>query len=203
MKRTHDLTRPFSFVCCLQVMTLHSEMAAFRVQHLAKRNCPDSINQNSDNDNDNTLCSDNMLPYIIAGDWNIKPPDATYKLLTTGSMPPDDPAYPEPAKSKLRPSHTLMIWEPRIQSMRSAYAACHEGQEPDFTNYAAPRTVEADDEGFIDTLDYIFVSPEWKVTATTDVPTRDQASGPFPNLQVTEPSDHILLAADMELETNK
>jgi endonuclease/exonuclease/phosphatase family metal-dependent hydrolase len=182
-------------------MTLHSELAAFWVQHLATTNCGDNNNENTDDDKNGTLRSDNRLPYIIAADWNIKPPDAAYKLLTTGTLAPDDPAYPEPAKSKLRPSHTLMTWEPRIQSMRSAYAACNDGQEPDFTNYAAPRSLEPDDPGFIGTLDYIFVSPEWKVTATTEIPTSDQANGPFPNLNVTEPSDHVLVAADMEFES--
>jgi endonuclease/exonuclease/phosphatase family metal-dependent hydrolase len=187
-------------------MTLHSEMAASWVQHLAHKNFPGSINKinnnnnnNNDDDDDTLQHGDNILPHVIAGDWNIKPEDGAYKLLTTGELLPEDPAYPEPAKSKLRPSHTLMTWEPRIQSMRSAYAACHEGQEPDFTNYAAPRSLEGDDQGFIGTLDYIFVSPEWKVTATTEVPTRDQVKGPFPNLHVTEPSDHILVAADIEL----
>ena len=186
-------------------MTLHSEMAAFRVQYLAKKNHPNNnIQHNQDNDDNNgNRCNEsnsNSLPYVIAGDWNIKPPDATYKLLTTGTISTKDPAFPEPAKSKLRPSHTLMTWEPRIQAMRSAYAAFHNGQEPDFTNYAAPRSLEeGNNECFVDTLDYIFISPEWKVTATTEIPNRDHVKGPFPNLDVMEPSDHILLAADMEL----
>ena len=169
-------------------MTIHSEMAAHRVQQLAKQHCT------SEKEGD-------KLPYIVAGDWNIKPPDAAYKLLTTGTLPTDDPAYPEPAKSKYNPDQTLMTWEPRIEGMRSAYATAHDGQEPDFTNYAAPRSTEEDDQGFIDTLDYIFLSPEWKVLETTEIPNRSDVKGPFPNLAtgVREPSDHILIHAKLEL----
>lgn len=171
-----------------QVMTIHSEMAAHRVQQLANQHCTSKED-------------DNKLPYIVAGDWNVKPLDSAYKLLTTGALEADDPAYPEPAMSKLKPEQTLMTWEPRIEPMRSAYASAHEGQEPDFTNYAAPRSTLEDDECFIDTLDYIFLSREWKVLETIEIPNRSEVKGPFPNLDtgVREPSDHILIYAKLEL----
>ncbi|CAB9524698.1 expressed unknown protein [Seminavis robusta] len=182
-----------------QVMTIHSEMAAYRVQHLAQRNIPDAETEQATKTSANSM----RLPYIVAGDWNIKPPDAAYQLLTTGTLSAEDPAYPDPATSKLDASRTLMTWEPRIKGMRSTYAAIHDGKEPDYTNYAAPRSLEEDDNCFIDTLDYIFVSPEWKVLATTEPPNRAQTKGPFPNLDadVREPSDHILISADLEIDT--
>lgn len=179
-----------------QVMTMHSELAAHRVQTLAKQHCKD-LNEDSERTT--------SLPYILAGDWNIKPQDAAYQLLTTGTLASDDPAFPEPAKStrKATRDQVLQTWESRITGMRSAYATLHDGKEPDFTNYAAPRA--AFDEGgevFIDTLDYIFLSPEWTVKDMTQVPSRETVKGPFPNLEdaVREPSDHILLAAKLELK---
>jgi mRNA deadenylase 3'-5' endonuclease subunit Ccr4 len=79
--------------------------------------------------------------------------------------------------------------------MRSAYAD-YLKTEPDFTNYA--RTGEK--EPFIDTLDYIFVSKEWTVENVLKLPHRDEANGPYPNLDVSEPSDHVLIASDLSLK---
>ena len=101
--------------------------------------------------------------------------------------------------------------------MKSAYAV-HDasGAEPDFTNYARIK----EDDPFIDTLDYIFLgdgdnsgsnsdgdseqcsnnhSDSWKVKSVKELPHRDDAGGPFPNLDHGEPSDHIMIAADLEL----
>ena len=143
------------------VMTIHSEMAAKHVETLA-----------------------DGMPYLLAGDFNIKPYTSSYQLLTTGKIDLGDPDYPTPKFG--------MGWKPTISPLRSAYADADHG-EPDFTNYARVR----EDEPFIDTLDYIFCSDEWKVLGVKETPNRDQASGPFPNLDVNEPSDHIMIAADM------
>ena len=45
-------------------------------------------NSNDENDNDetSTAATTSSMPYILAGDWNIKPGDASYNLLTTGMM---------------------------------------------------------------------------------------------------------------------
>jgi mRNA deadenylase 3'-5' endonuclease subunit Ccr4 len=48
---------------------------------------------------------------------------------------------------------------------------------------------------FIDTLDYIFLSPQWSVQEVPALPHRDGANGPFPN--ENEPSDHLLIAAEL------
>jgi len=147
------------------IMTIHSEMAARHVQDISK--------------------SHGSIPYLLAGDFNIKPQDSMYKLLTSGLLDKEDPCYPTPKNG--------MEWEPTIDAMRSAYAEA--GGEPDFTNYA--RVEEKDP--FIDTLDYIFMSKQWKVCSTKLLPSRQEAGGPFPNLDSGEPSDHVLIAATLEI----
>lgn len=145
------------------IMTIHSEMAVRHVQDLA--------------------ATDN-LPYILAGDFNIKPVDSMYRLITSGKMDIGDPTYPT--------SKNGHEWKPTIDPMRSAYFVAN-GKEPDFTNFA--RVKEQDP--FIDTLDYVFVSSSWKVEGVLTHPDRSKAGGPFPNLDKNEPSDHILIAADL------
>ena len=85
-----------------------------------------------------------------------------------------------------------MDWKPTMKPMRSAYAV-KEGSEPDFTNYAQSK----ESEPFIDTLDFIFLSEEWQVSDVRELPKRDDAGGPFPNLDKDEPSDHIMIAASV------
>eukprot|EP00339_Tiarina_fusa_P026994 CAMPEP_0117001610 /NCGR_PEP_ID=MMETSP0472-20121206/3554_1 /TAXON_ID=693140 ORGANISM="Tiarina fusus, Strain LIS" /NCGR_SAMPLE_ID=MMETSP0472 /ASSEMBLY_ACC=CAM_ASM_000603 /LENGTH=341 /DNA_ID=CAMNT_0004701679 /DNA_START=103 /DNA_END=1129 /DNA_ORIENTATION=+ len=147
------------------VMTIHSEMAAKHVQVLA---------------------GDDM-PYILTGDFNLKPYGSSYQLLTTGKMDVGDPEWPTPKFG--------MEWHPTIKPLQSAYAVSDHG-EPDFTNYAQTR----EDLPFIDTLDYIFCSDEWKVVGVKELPHRDEAGGPFPNLDRNEPSDHVLIAADLRID---
>lgn len=64
----------------------------------------------------------------------------------------------------------------------------HDGMEPEFTNYAQIR-----DEPFSGTLDYIFVSPGWKVLETHSLPAFSAMSRPLPAGK--EPSDHLFIAA--------
>lgn len=126
------------------------------------------------------------MPFILAGDWNIAPSDSSYRLLTTGKMDVGDPVWPEPKYG--------MHWEPTTKAMRSAYAASDHG-EPEFTNYARWK----DEDPYIDTLDYIFISPQWTVKGVKPLPHKAEAAGPFPNLDYGEPSDHILIAAELIL----
>jgi exonuclease III len=153
-------------------MTIHAEMAARHVQDLAKSN--------------------GDIPYVLAGDWNIRPKDSDtspiYQMMIDGKMDRDSPCYPMPKHG--------MEWRCTIEPMRSAYAVKN-GTEPDFTNYA--RVEERDP--FIDTLDYIFLSSGWTVTAVKPLVHRDEANGPFPNAK--EPSDHVLIWADLEVCTDQ
>jgi 2',5'-phosphodiesterase len=188
-----------------QVMTIHCDLAACRIQELAQQFATATLNNNEDTtaEGETKTTTTTRLPFILAGDWNIKPQDPAYQLLTTGHLSPDDPAYPEPAMSKINPQQTLMTWETTFQQpMRSAYAVMH-GHEPDFTNYAAPRSTFEEDECFIDVLDYIFLSPEWKVVEAPEIPHRDTVQGPFPNLDVREASDHVVLSATLELDSTR
>jgi 2',5'-phosphodiesterase len=131
------------------------------------------------------LATRQNVPCIVAGDFNIKPADSSYKFLTTGQLDSADPCYPA--------SKNGDEWTPSCQPMDSASVA-YLSKEPDFTNYARVK----EDDPFIDTLDYIFLSQgQWKVKNMTLFVDREQAGGPFPNLDVSEPSDHILMAADL------
>lgn len=78
--------------------------------------------------------------------------------------------------------------------MNSAYKL-YQGKEPEFTNYAK---IKADNE-FIDTLDYIFLSPHWKVDEVVELMTKKSAQeiGPMPT--ENEPSDHLLIGAKVRL----
>jgi mRNA deadenylase 3'-5' endonuclease subunit Ccr4 len=52
-------------------------------------------------------------------------------------------------------------------------------------------------ESFIGTLDYIFLSDEWKVKAVKETPKKEGLEGVYPDEQ--EPSDHVVIAASLEL----
>lgn len=145
-------------------MTIHAEMAAKHVQDIATAN---------------------QCPYILAGDWNIKPASETYNMMTTGQLATEDPTFPTPKYG--------MEWQCTMEAMRSAYAE-YNSNEPDYTNYSRVKEQAA----FIDTLDYIFLSKEWKVTGVKPIGNREDAGGPFPNAD--EPSDHVLIRADLHLD---
>ena len=131
------------------------------------------------------------LPYVVAGDFNVKPYDACYKVITEGSIPDDHPQSLSNAGS----APWDPAWRPVVSPpLRSAYKDAL-GSEPDFTNFARTKGQE---ETFCECLDYIFLSPEWIVRDVVALP----ASPPsgvksFPTAQ--EPSDHILIGAELLL----
>ncbi|KAL7530532.1 hypothetical protein ACHAXR_004330, partial [Thalassiosira sp. AJA248-18] len=176
------------------VMNIHAEMAAKRVQDLAAESWK-SIQKN-----DESSEGTKTIPHVFAGDFNILPDSPHYKLLTTGKLEKSDPTYPPPKHG--------VEWKVESLPMDSAYAL--HNTEPEFTNYAQVK----DDEPFIGTLDYIFLSQKeqtsnanelgcatmgewWKVHGVKRLPCREDSGGPFPNDK--EPSDHFLIAADLEL----
>ena len=85
-------------------------------------------------------------------------------------------------------------WDPNAvdYGMASAYKAVL-GAEPDFTNFAQIKGGAP----FVDTLDYIFVSPGMTPVAVDPLPAREDVGGPLPNAD--EPSDHIMLGAEIQL----
>ena len=131
------------------------------------------------------LAKDTEDNYILAGDFNILPESTHYELLTKGTFSQKDPSYP--------PNKFGVHWEHTNEGMRSAYAEFN-GEEPNFTNYAFN---EGSEDCFIGTLDYIFLSDGWNVTKVKPLGHRSDANGPFPNDE--EPSDHVLIAANLEL----
>jgi 2',5'-phosphodiesterase len=68
-------------------------------------------------------------PLVFCGDFNFKPGDAPYRLVTEGSLARGDPHYPTlPPEDK---------WVPTVEyPMRSAYKVAN-GEEPDYTNWYA------------------------------------------------------------------
>eukprot|EP00658_Telonema_sp_P-2_P021684 TRINITY_DN18648_c0_g1_i1.p1 TRINITY_DN18648_c0_g1~~TRINITY_DN18648_c0_g1_i1.p1 ORF type:complete len:357 (-),score=65.68 TRINITY_DN18648_c0_g1_i1:226-1296(-) len=121
--------------------------------------------------------------YVVAGDFNLKPHDSTYQLISSGSLPEGHVHLPA-GNMKLT-----------LAPMRSAYASVL-GAEPEFTNFAKTRNPA--DPPFCETLDYIWVSPEWKVLSVDQLPTRASLQvESFPSS--TEPSDHLLIAAHLQL----
>ena len=145
------------------VMSIHCALAAQHLQRLARRA---------------------GKAYVLAGDFNVKPTDSMYQLLTEGSIESNCLDIPPPLEGD--------SWEVGVEPMRSAYAVAL-GREPDFTNYAQVK----EEEPFLDTLDYIFVSKEWNVDSVLPLPERTDVNGPLPN--AVEPSDHVLIGADLSL----
>ena len=126
-------------------------------------------------------------PYVLGGDFNIKPDSSMYQLLHTAKLHSDHPEYPV-----LHESDGWVVGN--FNPMKSAYAEFCQ-REPAFTTYAF---IEGTDTVFQDTLDYIFISKEWKVLDVLQIPDQPPADIPsFPSSD--EPSDHILIAATLTL----
>jgi 2',5'-phosphodiesterase len=177
------------------VMTIHADMVARYVQDVASTAASDEKNNGKPLDTLMEATASKIgnqlihsIPYVLAGDFNLKPSESLYKLLTTGDMSRDDPFFPTPKNG--------VEWTPTAQPMSSAYTVMN-GKEPDYTNWARVK----ENEPFIDTLDYIFLSNSWHVSAVRPLLHLDDANhhGPYPNLDLGEPSDHVLISADIEL----
>ena len=120
-------------------------------------------------------------PHILCGDFNTMSTDEGYKLLTTGG-PPATVTIPDEGDK----------WEAKITKLLSAYAV--NGAEPTYTCSSLrkpPATL------FQGTIDYIFLSSEWKVTEVLSVPTLGTTDS-IPN--TTEPSDHVMIGATLSFD---
>ena len=127
-------------------------------------------------------------PLILAGDFNVKPGDAGYWVLTQGFLDPADAMHPAPTADAA--NCQLGTQEP----LRSAYKLAT-GSEPDFTNWVRTRRDRCD---FIACLDYVFVSSSVNVTGASPVlPSRINAPNPGPFPTAAEPSDHLMVAVDL------
>lgn len=136
-------------------------------------------------------------PFVLAGDFNFKPHDAPYELLTTASLAEEHPHMPPPKPND--------AWRPTIASpLVSAYKAV-DGAEPEFTNLAVTKFNKPDEPPFCETLDYIFLgegaAAKWKATAVRPLPKRADVlphTSSYPT--ATEPSDHTAIWCDLDVE---
>lgn len=149
------------------VMNIHADLVGCRIQKLAKE-------------------EDENIPFILAGDFNILPDSPHYQLLRTGELDEKDETYPDE-------KHSVM-WKPSLKGMRSAYVDMT-GEEPEYTNAAHNGALNND--SFIGTLDYIFLSDEWKVKEILETPKRESLEGVYPDDE--QPSDHLMIAATLEM----
>ena len=159
-----------------RVMVIHSTLAAKRVAAVAKG-----------------------APYVLAGDFNVKPYDASYALLTGGSLPAEFADW-APTPQPRPPADAARAFAPTLDApLVSAYAAAN-GAEPDFTNFAYTRAMGDERDAFVECLDYVFCSPgQWAVRGVKPLPSKAtmDITKPFPTK--AEPSDHVLIAADLEI----
>ena len=128
-------------------------------------------------------------PYIIAGDFNIQPDSSPYELITKGSLPSGHAQLP-PALENLK-------WnvQPTV-ALISAYAS--QDGEPELTNLAV--TKFSGNDQFCGTLDYIFLSPGWNVKRVKPLPSKSEL-GVRSLPSESQPSDHLLIYADLEQPT--
>lgn len=125
-------------------------------------------------------------PLIVAGDFNIKPRDLPYHMITTGETPDAHPNLPLPHFEGDQ-------WQPGVRRpMKSAYVEIL-GEEPGFTTYTRTRGREP----FRETLDYIFVDERVEVESVDRLPTEVDL---MPNPD--EPSDHLMLFACLLLHAS-
>ncbi len=126
-------------------------------------------------------------PYIIAGDFNIKPASDEYMLLTTGLYHNEalfDTDYPP-----------VDTWRPSGLSLKPLRSAVREKHtvEADWTTYAWLRCFNSP-EPFMGAIDYIFVSDHFIVNDAFENPS--QTDMLCPNFY--EPSDHVMVWADLQ-----
>lgn len=131
---------------------------------------------------------------VLAGDFNTKPQDSELQVVIQGAIGPDDAAFP-PSTHGLE----LCTWLPDAANsskpLRSAYAEAM-GEEAKFTNYT---WIENEEEPFQETIDYVFVSEHLDVVSVHELPHIEPGDPVYPSDR--EPSDHVLLAADLRFQS--
>lgn len=138
----------------------------------------------------------NGLDLVLAGDLNTTPHDSELQVVKSGAMGMKDAARPPPAGDLelgtwLRGGGTSGGAAGGL--LRSAYAEVL-GEEPLFTNNA---WIDGEVKPFRETIDYVFVSEHVGVDGVRALPVVDLEDSVYPSAQ--EPSDHVLLAADLRL----
>jgi mRNA deadenylase 3'-5' endonuclease subunit Ccr4 len=122
------------------------------------------------------------LPYILAGDFNLKPTSTMYQMITKGG---DYEEHFE--KSNLYNTPEITVNE---NPLRSVYGFHKE--EPAYTCFSQPKGAEE----FLDCIDYIFISPEFNINSISELP-KERPKQTFPNQEVF--SDHLPLSCELHL----
>jgi 2',5'-phosphodiesterase len=120
--------------------------------------------------------------YVLAGDFNIKPYDSSYELMTTGKI-----------SDVTRDMEQCFdgLWKTNIrQCLKSAYVEVN-GEEPKFTN--SSHTIFGG--VFKETLDYIFMSPGLKANSVLELKCKDKDIYP----SHLEGSDHLMIGANISI----
>lgn len=123
------------------------------------------------------------LPYVLCGDFNQDPNQSGYKLITSGGQ--GDYKLPELLENNKH-------WSPILDCRLNSAYKLHNGTEPSFTNWAVIRNGPP----FIETLDYIFLSPHFNVKSVKQMPSKSDVNNPpLPN--DIYPSDHLMIGAEL------
>jgi len=128
-------------------------------------------------------------PYVLTGDFNITPNTEPYKIITNGVCNTDAVRNDFPPNDQWNPNQLGLV------PMKSAIKVCH-GVEPEWTNYSISG-VFGSKKALKLTLDYIFVSDHFRVLGSFR---RADSDAICPNN--TEPSDHVMVWADLEWDGN-
>lgn len=163
----------------MDMMTISSSLALQHCQWLSGNALP--LSTRDGEEMEDTQVS---IPYILLGDFNFKYLDAPYINYLEGKLDTNHPDYPKIPKG--------CNFTPNVRAVRSCYKEIM-GEEPEYTNNAVVR----DQDPFMETLDYVFVSDHWTVNGIEELGKKSDLTGPFPD--VNEPSDHVLIAANVSL----
>ena len=126
----------------------------------------------------------NGHPFILAGDFNARPTEIAYRVIT-------EPTVAERALLPNIPDTDVSYPFDRRHVLRSAYRTVN-GAEPNFTNFST--TTSARD--FMATLDYIFYAGHLAVTDVLPLPAHPTGRS-YPDRD--HPSDHLMLAATFRI----
>ncbi|CAF3197720.1 unnamed protein product [Rotaria sp. Silwood2] len=123
-------------------------------------------------------------PFILAGDFNFKPNEIPYRVITEKS-------YLNHVRLPNSNQYEVSYRPDGEQILKSAYCEKN-GTEPNYTNFASTSQTP----NFCATLDYIFFAGNLHVNKVLDLP--DHPTGEsYPD--ETHPSDHLMIAASFQL----
>jgi mRNA deadenylase 3'-5' endonuclease subunit Ccr4 len=127
------------------------------------------------------MSNNGKIPSILCGDFNSLPSSSVYDTITNGNINYEHSDFK---------SHKNSIITKKKRNkfiMNSAYKKYH-GYEAPFTNYT---------DIFNGTLDYIFISNEWKIRHMNNIPSIKDITNEIAIPNSIFPSDHIPLICNL------